>query len=177
MKIGIDVSQLAYEGTGVANYLNSLVSNLLELDKNNQYVLFYSSLRRGFKFSNSNFQSNSNVVIKTFRFPPSLLDLLWNKLHVLPIEWLIGKVDVFVTSDWTEPPTIKAKKATILYDLIVYKFPKETDRKIVNVQKRKLEWIKKESGMVFCISEATKRDAIEILGLKKERLKVLYPGI
>jgi len=95
----------------------------------------------------------------------------------LPIEWLIGDVDVFVTSDWTEPPTIKAKKATILYDLIIYKYPNETDKKIVEVQKRKLKWVKKESEMIFCISESAKKDAEEILGIENKRLKVIYPGI
>jgi hypothetical protein len=177
VKIGIDVSQIAYEGTGVANFLSVLVSNLLKIDKKNKYVLFYSSLRKNFQFSIFNFQSNLNVSIKKFKFPPSLLDLLWNRLHVLPIEWLIGDVDVFITSDWTEPPTLRAKKATILYDLIVYRYPKETDKKIVEVQKRKLKWVKKESGMVFCISESTKKDAMDILGIENKRLKVICPGV
>jgi len=105
------------------------------------------------------------------------LDLLWNKLHILPIEWLIGDVDIFITSDWTEPPTIRAKKATILYDLIVYKYPNETDRKIIEVQKRKLKWVKKESDLVLCISESTKKDAEGILGIEENRLKTIYPGI
>jgi hypothetical protein len=184
MKIGIDVSQIAYEGTGVANYLSDLVLNLLKIDKKNQYVLFYSSFRKNFQFSffsprgeAGNFQLSKNVEIKKFKLPPSMLDFLWNRLHILPIEWLIGNIDVFITSDWTEPPTIKAKKATILYDLIIHKFPNETDKKIVKVQKRKLNWVKKESKMIFCISQATKKDAIEVLGLKKDRLSVIYPGI
>lgn len=183
MKIGIDISQIAYEGTGVANLLSNLVSGLLKIDKKNQYILFYSSLRKNFQFpllggqAIFNFQLNPNVQIKKFRFPPSLLDLIWNKLHILPIEWLIGDVDIFITSDWTEPPTVKAKKATILYDLIIYKYPNETDKKIVEVQKRKLNWVKKESNLVFCISEATKKDAIEVLGIEDKRLRVICPGI
>jgi hypothetical protein len=84
---------------------------------------------------------------------------------------------LFITSDWTEPPTIKAKKATILYDLVVYKYPKETAEKIISVQKRKLKWVKKESKMIFCISDSTKKDAMEILGIENKRLKVIYPGI
>lgn len=177
MKIGIDISQIAYEGTGVATFLNKLVENLLKIDGKDEYILFYSSFRKEFKFSITNFQSNLSIKIKKFRFPPSLLDLLWNRLHILPIERLIGDVDVFITSDWTEPPTLRAKKATILYDLIVYKYPQETDKKIVEVQKRKLNWVKKESQMVFCISESTARDAIEILGIEEKRLKVVCPGI
>ncbi len=174
MKIGIDISQLVYEQTGVANYLKNLVQHLV-LDKENEYVLFFSSLRKN--ISLSDFQSLSNVSVKQFKFPPTVLNLLWNTLHILPIESLIGEVDVFITSDWTEPPTKKAKKLTILYDLIVYKYPNETARKIIETQKRKLAWVKKESDMILCISEATRQDAIEILGIEKNRLHVIYPGI
>lgn len=171
------MSQIAYEGTGVSVFLANLVENLLKIDDKNEYILFFSSLRRKFKFSISDFKSNLNIQVKKFRFPPFLLDLLWNRLHILPIERLIGDVDLFITSDWTEPPAIKAKKATILYDLIVHKYPNETDKKIVDVQKAKLKWVKKESKIVFCISESTKRDAMEILGIEKEKIKVIYPGI
>jgi len=177
MKIGIDISQLAYQNTGVANYLGNLVSAMIEDDHENEYILFFSSLRKNFQFSNFNFQSKSNVSIKQFKIPPTVLDLLWNKLHIVPIENLIGDVDVFITSDWTEPPAKKAKKVTILYDLIVYKYPEETAEKIVATQKRKLHWVKKESAMILCISEATKLDAKEILGISEEKLQVIYPGV
>ena len=177
MKIGIDISQLAFPRTGVSNYLAQLVEHLVKIDETNEYILFYSSLRRNFQFSIFNFQSNKNVSIKRFKFPPTFLDLLWNRLHIVPIEWFIGDVDIFISSDWTEPPTRKAKKATILYDLIVYTFPEETDRKIVTTQKRRLQWVKKESTMVFCISESTKKDAIEVLGIEEKKLAVIYPGI
>ncbi|MDZ4228167.1 MAG: hypothetical protein U1E54_02895, partial [Candidatus Levybacteria bacterium] len=146
-------------------------------DNENEYVLFFSSLRRNFQFSILNFQSNSNVQIKKYRIPPFVLDLLWNKLHILPIEWLIGDIDVFISSDWTEPPTVKAKKATILYDLIVYTAPDETDNKIIETQKRKLKWVKKESDMIFCISKSTKKDAMKILKIEENRLKVIMPGV
>lgn len=194
MRIGIDISQMAYEKTGVANYLQNLIENLLRIDKENEYILFFSSLRR--KFLISNFEllkksqiSSPNFKIKTFRLPQTILDFLWNRLHVLPIEWFVGDVDIFITSDWTEPPTIKAKKVTILYDLIALKYPEETHAKtafslknliispnIVVIQKRKLEWVKKESEVIFCISQATKNDAMEILEIEEKRLKVVYPG-
>lgn len=192
MKIGIDISQLAYPETGVANYLGSLVQHLVELDKKNEYILFFSSLRKQFLISNFKFLNKSqcpNVTIKKFRFPPTLLDILWNKLHILPIESLIGDVDIFITSDWTEPPAKKAKKVTILYDLIVYKYPEESHHQtnfnplkliispnIVEVQKRKLAWVKKESQRILCISEATKKDAEDILSIDKNKLSVVYPG-
>ncbi len=176
MKIGIDISQLAYANTGVANYLQNLLQNLLAIDEKNEYVLFYSSLRR--KLDDSLIKSliNSRVHLKKFKFPPTLLDLLWNKLHIAPIEWFVGDVDIFITSDWTEPPVKRARKVTILYDLIVYKCPEESNSLIIQTQKRKLAWVKKETDIVFCISEATKKDAMKILGIEEDKIKVIYPG-
>jgi len=176
MKIGIDISQLAYKNTGVAEYLGNLVNHLLKIDKKNEYILFYSSLRRKIDPSILNLKSDK-VKVKTFDFPPTAMDVLWNKFHIMPIEKFVGNVDLFITSDWTEPPVKSAKKATILYDLIVYTKPEETDKKIVQTQRKKLEWVKKESNIVFCISEATKQDAINILGIDEKKLKVIYPGI
>lgn len=176
MRIGIDISQLTYRNTGVANYLSNLVKELTLIDSTNEYILFYSSLRGKIDEEFVKDFSRSNVVIKKFKLPPSILDLLWNKLHILPIEALIGNVDLFITSDWVEPPSRKAKKATILYDLIVYKYPHESTAKIVETQKRKLKWVKKESLAIFCISKATQEDAAEILKIPKEKLHVIYPG-
>jgi len=42
MKIGIDISQLAFENTGVSNYLSDLVQNLVKIDTKNEYILFFS---------------------------------------------------------------------------------------------------------------------------------------
>jgi len=61
--------------------------------------------------------------------------------------------------------------------LIIYKNPEETDKKIIQTQKRRLKWVKKESKLVICISESTKEDAKKILGIENERLRVVYPGI
>lgn len=177
MRIGIDISQLAYPGTGVGNYLGNLVEGLLKVDKENEYVLFYSSMRKikNLKFRIKNY--NAKFKVRKFPLPPILLDIFWNRLHIAPIEWFVGDVDIFITSDWTEPPAKRAKKATILYDLVVHRHTEETDQKIVSTQRRKLKWVKKESNIVFCISEATKNDAMEILRIEEKRLRVIYPGV
>jgi hypothetical protein len=39
-----------------------------------------------------------------------------------------------------------------------------------------MQWVKKESQRILCISEATKKDAQEILGIDKQKLAVIYPG-
>lgn len=188
MRVGIDVSQIAYGNTGVANYLSNLVREMVKNDEH-EFILFFSSFRRDLPSEFEDEVKRSNVRIKKFKIPPTALDLLWNRFHIIPIEKFIGNVDIFITSDWSEPPS-KCKKATIIYDLIAYKYPEETHNEtefritklnisanIVDIQKRKLNWVKKESNIVFCISESSKKDAIAILGIDPEKIKVIYPGI
>lgn len=176
MRIGVDISQLAYPRTGVANYLKSWLANLLEIDNKNEYVLFFSSLRgKAPQFLNE--FEKPNVKIKKFKFPPTALNFMWNTVHIRPIENFVGDVDIFITSDWTEPPARKAKKATIIYDMIIFKYPNETDKKIIKTQKRKLDWAKKESDLIFTISQSSKRDIEEILKIDSSKIKVIYPSI
>lgn len=174
MRIGIDISQLAYEKTGVANYLKKLVESLSKIDKKNDYVLFYSSLRRPVPRLDI---KNPKFKIKAYKFPQTFLERIWNKFHRFPIENFIGPVDVFITSDWVEPPAKSAKKVTILYDLISYKYPSETHPRIVEVQKRKISLAKSETDLFLAISQSAKKDAVDILGIDKSKIKVVYPGI
>lgn len=172
MRIGIDISQLAYEGTGVATYTRNLVESLLKIDKENEYCLFFSTLRGKFPIlalppEKSNFQ------IKNLKLPPLLLESLWNRLHVLPIENFVGQVDLFHTSDWLEPPA-KCPKITTIHDLVVYKYPQTLPPRIVANQKRKLEWVKRESRIIIAVSKSTKRDIVEILKIPEGRIRVIY---
>lgn len=189
MRIGIDISQVAHRGTGVGSYVKHLVNTLIGLDDGHEYVLLYCSLRRKLDPKTFQIPPGKKVTIKSIKAPPLLLDMLWNRLHVFPVERLIGDVDVFISSDWVQPPT-KAKNVTILYDLIVYTYPEETHNtvsfnlktlkfspNIVASQKRRLYWVKKECDVVVCISESTLRDAVDILKIPKEKLRVVYPGI
>lgn len=165
MKIGIDISQIVYEGTGTATYTKNLVENLLKIDKKNDYVLFGSSLRRQTQLK--------QFTRKIWPFPPTFLDFVWNKLHTFPVEKLIGPVDVFQSSDWTQPPT-KAKKVAPVLDMVVYKFPQFSHPQIIATQKRRLKWVKKEADRIVTISQASKNDLVEILGIPPQIIKVIY---
>lgn len=179
MRIGIDISQIVHEGTGVARYVKGLVEALLKEDTTNEYVLFGSSLRKRYvfvDFFNSLSNQNNRVKLVTYLIPPTLLEFIWNRLHIIPVEWLIGDVDIFWSSDWVQPPLLHAKGVTTVHDLVALKFPVETDATIVSVHKRRLDWIKKECQMILCDSEATKRDASMLLGVTTDQLRVIYPG-
>ena len=179
MKIGIDISQIVYQGTGVATYTRSLVGGLARVDKDNQFVLFGSSLR-GRKLIEEFIKGLPKPQFrkKISFLPPKILEFLWNGIHLFPIENLIGEVDVFHSSDWLEPPTKKAKRVTTIHDFAVFKYPQTFQPRgghnVVSNQKRKLFFVKNYSDMVICVSETTKQDAMEILKIPERKLKVVY---
>ncbi|MBI3282461.1 glycosyltransferase family 4 protein [Candidatus Curtissbacteria bacterium] len=177
MRIGIDVSQNIYT-TGVSNYTKKLVEHLLKIDRENDYVLFASSLR-GKKKTQEFFEilkEFKNVQFKTASIPPTILEPLWNRLHILPIEKFMGEVDIFHSSDWTQPPvkSQKTKKVTTIHDMIPFLFPLSVHPKIVKTFKRKLERVKKEVDLILADSETTKDDVVKFMQIEESKIKVVY---
>lgn len=192
MKIGIDISQIAFEHTGVARYVERMVTTLVEKSPSHEFILFGSSLRKFHilkQFAETLANNHANVRSKIIRVPPILLDALWNRLHIMPVEWIIGRVDVFWSSDWTQPPLTHAKGVTTIHDLSIFTYPKDSNSEphidikqgqfranIVGVQKRRLHWVDRECVRIFCDSIATKKDIMKFLSISEQKLHVVYPG-
>lgn len=174
MIIGIDVSSTAY-GTGVSNYTLNLVRHLIKIDKSNTYKLFFSSLRLPLPKEISDLSKYKNVKIFHFKLPLTLLSFLWNRLHILPIELFIGKCDVFHTSDWTQPPTFKAKTIATIHDLTPFLNPQWLHQKIVSTHYQKMYWSAKSCHHFICVSQNTKNDLLKIFPtIDPQKCSVIY---
>ena len=178
MKIAIDISSVIY-GTGVSVYTKNLVENLLKVDKKNEYVLFGGSLRRlnelKMALHNHHTTVRGSYVSRFYLIPPTLADIIWNKFHIFPIERLIGRVDVFHSSDWTQPPSA-AFKVTTIHDLSPLLFPDQTDPKIIKTHNTRLRWVKKEVDRVIVPTKTTGEDVIN-LGIDTKKVRVIPEAI
>jgi len=165
MKIGIDVTASIYSGTGVASYYRSLVPELIKQGKDCEFVLLGYAMRRF---------SDLKLANKKFFLPPRLMEILWNKLHVIPVETFTGDLDVFHAWDYLQPPVRKAKIVTTIHDLTTIKFPLYHHKSTVEAQTHRLRWVRREADIVLADSLATKKDIIELLGIPEEKIKVVY---
>lgn len=166
MKVGFDISQIAHPG-GVANYTKNLALHLQKLE-DLEMVFFFSSLRKKYH--------GDLKKVKKFRLPPSLFEVLFNRIRNVGIEKFIGTVDIFHSSDWVQPPS-KAKKVTTYHDVIPLKYPKWSNPKIVEVHKRRLKIVEREVDKVIAVSNSTKNDLLEVSKLKPEQIEVIYEGV
>lgn len=173
MKIAIDISQIIY-GTGVSVYTRNLVSHLVKQYPNDDYILFGGSLRRRRELQI--FTNRLRTTSKFYPLPPKFMDLLWNSFHLLPIEKLIGEVDIVHTSDWAEPPS-HLPKVTTVHDLIPFKYPHTTEGGVRVAHKKRLAWVSKESNMVLAVSKSTKDDLVNLLKIPTEKIIVTPEGV
>lgn len=175
MKIAIDISPIVY-GTGVSVYTKELVRALLKIDHKNHYVLFGGSLRRKDVLNDFlNSLNSSNFTGRVFSLPPTLSDLIWNRFHKLPIESLIGNVDVFHSSDWTQPVS-SAYNVTTIHDLVPFLYPEWSDPKIISVHSRRLKWVKDEVDTIIVPSKQTKTDLME-LGVSGKKITIIPEAV
>lgn len=166
IRVGMDISQTAHKG-GVAIYTKNLSSELSKIDYLDM-VYFFSSLRKKAPlFIHGN--------IKKYRLPPTLFEMLFNRWRNVSIEKFLGPLDVFHSSDWTQPPT-KALKVTTVHDLVPIKYPQWSHPKIVAVHKRRLKIVEKEIDMVIAVSQTSKKDLMEVTNIPSEKITVIYEG-
>ena len=179
MNIGIDVSMLVYQGSGVATYTYNLVKNLLKIDNNNKYHLVYSSLRRP--------QSISKILdeyrllgakVVDLPVPPRGLNFIWNKMYLIPVEWFTGKLDVYHSSDFLRPPLLDGTRGvTTIHDLTWKKFPQFHTRDIIEGHARKLQKTIKFGDSIIVDSKKTLEDLNKYYKNIKNEIDLIPLGV
>jgi glycosyltransferase involved in cell wall biosynthesis len=181
MKIGLDISQIVYKGTGVSRFTEGLVRAILDYDNQHYWTFFFSSFRQHLdeKIKNDIYQSNYQLL--EWFIPPTVLSRMWNdghsasaRLRLYPSE--LDKLDWFLTSDWSEPP-LKTKKATIVHDLVFKKYPETVHESILHTQEKRLHWIAKESACIFTDSKQTANDLVKYYPRTDKKVHLNYPGV
>lgn len=178
MNIGVDISQIVYEGTGVSRFTRGLIESILKYDAGNKWTFFFSGFRKRIDSELGKAIRDSGHILLEWKLPPRALSLLWNDFHTLEVyPPPLLQLDWFITSDWTEPKLPGVKKATIVHDLVFKRFPETVEQTILGTQTRRLDWVVKESNMIFADSLATENDIRNYYGVKDDRIIVNYPGV
>ncbi|MFH1225997.1 MAG: glycosyltransferase family 1 protein [bacterium] len=179
MKIGVDIrSLMEQQYSGVAEYTLNLLRALLEIDKKNQYLFFYNSLR---KVSLPEFKQK-NVKLCGFRYPNKLFNLGLKISDRWQLDKMLGGVDVF----WLPNPQFanlsdKCQKVITFHDLSFERFPEFFSFKrrrwheLVNFKK-----LARQASRIIAVSESTKRDLMEFYKINPPaggKINVIHSGL
>lgn len=177
MKLAIDISQIAFEGTGVARFTRGLIAAICANDTSNNWTFYYSSLKtQPPEVVISTIQKTHHRYVRNY-FPPSALTFLHNKLHAIPFELMIGEpVDWYISSDWTQA-SARARKATIVHDMVFHRYPETVAPVIKEAQRSRLQWAQRECEVIFCDSESTRKDLESYITVPNAQLVTNWPGV
>jgi glycosyltransferase involved in cell wall biosynthesis len=190
MLIGIDISQLVYQGSGVFNYTYNLVKNLLSY--NNQilchscesrnpytYKLFFAAKNPFKKYPFLEEFKNLGARIYRYPIPMKLQKFLWQKNDFLSINRLIGRCNIFYSSDFLRPKTDKnVRGITTIHDLTWKLYPEYHTKDVIYAHEKKLEKTIKYNDEIIVDSENTKNDLLKLYPqIKEEKVHVIYPGV
>jgi glycosyltransferase involved in cell wall biosynthesis len=171
MKIGIDIRPLSLfneNRVGLYQYTYNLVSHLLAIDSYNDYVLL-SSLR--------GFRGDGRISGKFVRkFSGRLSDLLVERLS-FPIEWLIGRVEVFHGPSYYIPRCRRCAAVVTIHDLIAFRRPDLLTHKMVLTGQKTIEASARRYDMVITVSNYAKEDIVDFFKIPEHRVKVIYNGV
>lgn len=179
MNIGIDIRVLGNRlRSGVEEYIEQLLTHMLSLDRSIHFTLFYSSLRSPLPLQPWFFQPN--VAVRKFKWPNDFLfGTTW--LTGRPrIDRLLGDIDVFFSPHILLSGLSPAcKRVTTFHDLSFERFPEflSTRRRIWHRQQMKPKWQARFSDKIIAVSEATKRDLVELYGIDPSKIPVIYSGV
>lgn len=169
----------------MAYYALRLIENLPKIDKTNDYTFFYNIFLRGNKKFAPDLNNFKNCKNKFFPIPGRVLDFLWTKANFPPVEFFLGKLDIFHTTAVTStppynylPPQIKGKKIVTIHDITPLQLPESIKSAFDLTQYKKgLGKVVKNADAIICISESTKETLVEYTGVPRNKVYVVYFGI
>jgi glycosyltransferase involved in cell wall biosynthesis len=177
VRIVFDVTPLSLPRTGIGNYLRGAVAGLGEAAAGEHDVVALAVTGpRGLRAVPA--ALDGTPVEREIRFLPlaRAWRAAWSRLGWPPLECLVGPFDAFCFSDWWYPPQRGGVRATIVHDLIPLRLPELVDRRTRRLHGAKYRAVP-GCDVVFVNSEFTAREVEEMLGMPRDRIRVVYPGV
>lgn len=172
MKIGFDAKRAFHNNRGLGNYSRDLIRILQERNFG-EIVLFNPKPKK---------VSNVEITEKTTIITPK--SFFWKKLKSLWRTFIISKLsreqklDLYHGLSGEIPLGISKKTPTIvtIHDLIFMRFPHLYSFFDKNIHFLKFKYAAQNARHIIAISEQTKRDIVDFLGVSEEKISVVYQG-
>ncbi|MGA2667110.1 MAG: glycosyltransferase family 1 protein [Patescibacteria group bacterium] len=178
MKIAIDASRIANEKAGVGRYTADLIKSLLQLDRQNEYLLL-GVFFRGEKAKKEimKLYERPNVKIKYLKLPGKLKEAVWHSKAPIASKFL-EDADIYLAPTFLDViANLKIPQVVVIHDLSTFKYPEHLGEKLAPYFNKWTHEACRKATKIIAISKHTKKDIVEILKINEEKIVVIYPGV
>ena len=181
MKIGIDARTILNpekgDDIGVGHYTYQLIRHLLDIDKENEYVLFFD-----FRVREKDIKkfTRPNVKVKFYPFSDYKKYLPGAYNEILGTATLVKEnLDlIHSTSPMSRiPVSYRGKTVVTVHDLASYRVPEAFPAISRTKYKTILKLMIGKADKVIAVSQSTKNDIRQFFKTQEEKIKVIYSGV
>ena len=177
MRIAIDATSMLLPGMGARTHIHYWLASLLDAahmrgDAIGTYTPGIAVPRVLDHLKSSAGRGGTQLRLRTVQ----LLNVLSRKNNILlnPFMWT---AQMFHCSQHTMNVPVRKRLAATVFDMSCWKTPQYHTARNIAMTRRYGEVILKSCDGVIAISEHTRQDAIDILGIAADRIRVIYPGV
>lgn len=180
MRVLIDARPAVSEGmTGIGYYTKHMIELLPEVDADTTYVAWYLNFRALLRpFRRRRFFDHvrsPNLDERSTPFPAQWFERLSERYEKPRTEWF-ERFDVLFAPNFVPPPTRTRRLVLTVHDLAFKRFPESTPLATRRWLTR-LDRALVQAAQVIAVSEATKRDLVELYPVDPGRVTVVPHGV
>jgi|CXWL01.1.fsa_nt_gi glycosyltransferase involved in cell wall biosynthesis len=175
MTIGIDCRLYSPKFTGIGRYVFELAKNLIELDQENHYILYFNQ------------PEFDQFQVPNERWQKKLVNISHYSLdEQLRWYWFLKKepIDLMHFTHFNAPVLYKKPCVVTIHDLTLHYYPYKEYSPKWSLKKQLQIWIYrfimgrvvKNAKHVIAVSENTKKDLIKEYSLATEKITTVYEG-
>ena len=174
MHVAIDIQSVVGLRSGVGQFTYHLARTLPALDPQNRYTLFLFDFRR--RLRDYALEAGPARLLKV-RVPGLLVSACWDLFRTPPVDAIVGKADLFHFPNYVIPPLAEGRAVASVYDVSFLRYPECASAHTLRWLDRNLERSLERADGIVTISEFSKAEIVELLGVPPWKVRVVYPGV
>lgn len=171
MRIAIDATPLLLRSAGVKTVLYHWIRALREEARQDEILIYPPMGRTGALLH------DGSVAGRVATWLGMAVAVANQRAGVPFPDWLARGADVFHCTNQVRTPPRHIPFTATLHDLTCWKMPGFHSEANVRADREFAERVLKRAAGIIAVSETTRRDAIEILGIAPERVRTVYNGV
>jgi glycosyltransferase involved in cell wall biosynthesis len=178
VRIVVDVSPLSHARTGIGNYIRGSLLGMAESGAGSHEIVAFAptSLKGPDRIRSA--LDGVEVPTRLWPLPAShALRTAWSRLGHPGAEWMLGRFDALLFTDWMYPPQRGGLRSTVIHDLVPLHHPELVTARTRSMHTRKYENAARTCDVIFTNSGYTADDVAATLGIGADRLVVAHPGV
>lgn len=183
MRIAIDYNAALRQIAGIGRYSRELVGAFADLQSGDELVLFYAA--RDLPpdapgLASLRVLQATYPAVRVVALPVSerWLTILWQRARLpLPVERLIGPIDVLHAPDFVLPPARTRHTILTVHDLTFRVHPETAHARLRHYLERAVPRSLARAQHILADSRSTAGDLQRLMSVPPAKVSVLYPGI